>query len=51
MIRTETEYKRAVQQIDEEVPRIELERDKLRKRGLSNDQIKRAHDPARPFHE
>jgi DNA-binding Xre family transcriptional regulator len=51
MIRSETEYLEARQRLGEGAARIEAERDRLCKQGLSKDQIKRALDPVRSFHE
>jgi ribosome-binding protein aMBF1 (putative translation factor) len=51
MIRNETEYKEAVQRVAEEVARIKAERAKLQELDLSKEEIKRALDPVRSFHE
>lgn len=51
MIRNETEYKEAVQRVAEEAARIKAERAKLQELDLSKEEIKRALDPVRSFHE
>jgi DNA-binding Xre family transcriptional regulator len=51
MIRSETEYQESKRRLGEEAARIRAEREKLRERGFSKDQIKRALDPVRSFHE
>src|SRR5688572_6504856 len=51
MIQSETEYRDATRRIGEQAARIQAERAKLRERGLSKDEIKRALDPVRSFHE
>jgi ribosome-binding protein aMBF1 (putative translation factor) len=51
MIRNEAEYKQAVQRVAEEAARIKRERATLKERDLSNEEIKRALDPVRSFHE
>jgi DNA-binding Xre family transcriptional regulator len=51
MIRNESEYKEAVQRIVEEAARIKAERAQLKEMDLSKEEIKRALDPLRSFHE
>ena len=51
MIRNEAEYKEAVQRIADEAARIKAERAKLQDLDLSKEEIKRALDPVRSFHE
>ncbi|HEV2970516.1 MAG TPA: helix-turn-helix transcriptional regulator [Pirellulales bacterium] len=51
MIRNETEYREAVERVAEETARIKEERAKLQEKGLSKEDIKRALDPMRSFHE
>lgn len=51
MIRNETEYKEAVQRVAEEATRIKAERAQLQEMGLSKEEIKRALDPVRSFHD
>lgn len=51
MIRNEAEYKEAVQRVAEEAARIKAERAKLQEMDLSKEEIKRALDPVRSFHE
>jgi hypothetical protein len=51
MIRTEAEYKEAVQRVIQEAARIKAERAKLQEMDLSKEEIKRALDPVRSFHE
>jgi ribosome-binding protein aMBF1 (putative translation factor) len=51
MIRSETEYQDAVRRVAAEAARIKQERAKLAERGLTKEQIKRALDPLRSFHE
>lgn len=51
MIRNETEYKEAVKRIADEASRLKGERAKLQELDLSKEEIKRALDPMRSFHE
>lgn len=51
MIRNEAEYKEAVQRVADETARIKAERAKLEEMDLSKEEIKRALDPVRSFHE
>ena len=51
MIRNETEYKEAVERVAEEAARLKEERAKLQEMDLSKEEIKRALDPVRSFHE
>jgi ribosome-binding protein aMBF1 (putative translation factor) len=51
MIRNEAEYKEAVQRVADEATRIKSERAKLQELDLSKEEIKRALDPVRSFHE
>lgn len=51
MIRNETEYKEAVERVAEEAARIKAERAKLQEMDLAKEDIKRALDPLRSFHE
>jgi ribosome-binding protein aMBF1 (putative translation factor) len=51
MIRNETEYREAVKRIGEERQRLAAEEKKLGDMDLSREEIKRAIDPMRSFHE
>lgn len=51
MIRNETEYREAVKRIGEEEKRIKEQQKALRQMDLSREEIKRAMDPMRSFHE
>lgn len=51
MIRNETEYKEAVERIAEEAARLKEQRAQLVTMDLSKEEIKRALDPVRSFHE
>lgn len=51
MIRNETEYREAVKRIGEEEKRIKEQQKALRQMDLSREEIKRAMDPTRSFHE
>jgi len=51
MIRNESEYKEAVERVAQESARLKEERVKLQEMGLSKEEIKRALDPLRSFHE
>ncbi len=51
MIRNEAEYKEAVERIADEAARLKAERAKLQGMDFSKEQIKRALDPGRSFHE
>lgn len=50
MIRNDTEYKEAVSRLAEERERLEGHRERLRKAGLSAEEIKRVIDPIESFH-
>ncbi len=51
MIRNENEYKEAVERVAEETARLKKEQAKLQEMGLAKDEIKRALDPVRSFHQ
>jgi len=51
MIRNETEYKEAVERIAEEHKRLEAQVKELAAMKLSREEIKRAMDPLRSFHD
>ena len=51
MIRNETEYKEAVERVAAEAARLKDERAKLQGLDFSKEEIKRALDPLRSFHE
>lgn len=51
MIRNELEYQEAVQRMTEEATRIKGERVKLQEMKYSKEEIKRALDPVRSFHQ
>jgi DNA-binding Xre family transcriptional regulator len=51
MIRNETEYKKAVGRVAAEAARLKEERVKLQGMDFSKEEIKRALDPLRSFHE
>lgn len=51
MIRNENEYQEAVRRLQEEKKRLDEHRTRLLETGLSSDEIKRALDPFRSFHE
>ena len=51
MIRNEAEYKQAVRRVAEEATRIKAERTRLQAMNLSKEEVKRALDPVRSFHE
>jgi hypothetical protein len=51
MIRNETEYKEAVERVAQETARLKEERTKLLEMGFAKEEIKRALDPMRSFHE
>lgn len=50
MIRNETEYKKAVQRLQEEEGRLSEMRQRLFEQGLTAEEIKRAVDPIVSFH-
>jgi len=50
MIRNESEYKRAVERVVEEGKRLAETKDRLKGKGLSQEEIKRAMDPLASFH-
>jgi hypothetical protein len=50
MIRSDNEYKAAVERVRVERTAMNAERAKLKKQGLSADEIKRATDPFQSFH-
>jgi DNA-binding Xre family transcriptional regulator len=51
MIRSETEYQEAVKRAGEEAARLKEQHAKLKELDLSKEEIKRALDPMRSFHE
>ena len=51
MIRNESEYQEAVERISKQAARLKAERTKLQELDLSKEEIKRALDPLRSFHE
>jgi DNA-binding XRE family transcriptional regulator len=51
MIRNETEYQEAARRIQDERKRLSKHRSHLEKMGLGADEVKRAMDPLRSFHE
>lgn len=51
MIRNEAEYQEAVNRLRDEAGRIKEQKDRLQEMGLMKDEIKRALDPVRSFHE
>jgi ribosome-binding protein aMBF1 (putative translation factor) len=51
MIRNENEYREAVARLSEEKSRNELQRAELEKLRLTAEEVKRALDPIRSFHE
>lgn len=51
MIRNETEYQQAVKQLGAEAQRLTQQQTHLEGMGLSAEEIKRAMDPMRSFHE
>ena len=51
MIRTEVEYRDAVKRLAEEIKRLREQRSKLLEMKLPEEDIKRAMDPMRSFHE
>lgn len=51
MIRNETEYQEAVKRLREEADRIKEQKARLGEMDLSKEEIKRALDPVRSFHE
>lgn len=51
MIRNETEYREAVMRVNEERRRLKEQKTKLGEMDLSREEIKRAMDPMRSFHE
>ena len=51
MIRNESEYQEAVERMSKEAARLKEERTKLQEMELSKEEIKRALDPLRSFHE
>ena len=50
MIRTDTEYRRALQRLKEETETIRAQRDHLAGLGLSDDEVERAMQPMLAFH-
>jgi DNA-binding Xre family transcriptional regulator len=50
MIRNETEYKRAVERLQQEEVRMSEMRQRLADKGLTKDEIKRVIDPVESFH-
>jgi ribosome-binding protein aMBF1 (putative translation factor) len=51
MIRNESEYQEAVERLKAEAVRLKEQQSKLKEIGLARDEIKRAMDPMRSFHE
>jgi len=51
MIRSEAEYQEAVERLKAELVRLKQQQAKLQELGLGRDEIKRAMDPVRSFHE
>jgi DNA-binding XRE family transcriptional regulator len=51
MIHNENEYREAVQRLHEEQERLAEHRKRLEETGLAADEVKRALDPLRSFHE
>jgi hypothetical protein len=51
MIRTEKEYQEAVQRVRQEKLRLDEQEVELKSMGLGREEIKRAMDPVRSFHE
>jgi DNA-binding Xre family transcriptional regulator len=51
MIRNESEYQEAVERLAAEAGRLKEQQSQLREMGLARDEIKRAMDPMRSFHE
>ncbi len=51
MVRNESEYQEAVRRLQQERDRIEKHRAHLEQMGLPADEVKRAIDPLRAFHE
>lgn len=51
MIRNESEYKEAVNRLTEEKTRLDEQFTRLKESGLGEEEIKRAMDPIRSFHE
>ena len=51
MIRSEVEYREAVKRLGEEAKRLQEQEAKLAEMGLGAEDVKRAMDPMRSFHE
>ena len=51
MIRSEHEYREAVNRIDDEAGRLKQQEEKLVEMGLGSDEVKRAMDPMMSFHQ
>lgn len=51
MIRNENEYQEAVRRLRDEQQRLAEHRGRLEEMGLADDEVKRALDPLRSFHE
>jgi DNA-directed RNA polymerase specialized sigma subunit len=51
MIRSEKEYAEAVERIRQEIQRLDKQEAELKDMGLDSDEIKRALDPMRSFHQ
>lgn len=49
MIRTDKEYRRALERLDDEDDRLKEQRARLKEMGLSGNELKRALDPVRSF--
>jgi len=50
MIRNETEYKKAVERVEEESKMLEKTREHLKAKGLTDDEVKRVIDPIESFY-
>lgn len=51
MIRTEKEYQKMLQRLDQDLEFIQKQRENLEQMGLTEDQVNRAMEPALSFHE
>ena len=51
MIQNEHEYQQAVQRLEQEAEQLNQQQAKLEEMGLKPDEVKRAMDPMRSFHE
>ena len=50
MIRNDTEYKKAIQRLNEENDRLQATKDRLIEQGLKEEGVKRVMDPLESFH-